>query len=187
MPKSVVLALLVVCSACAGSDSTDGEPSGPRASDASSAASAKAADAGNASTARATDAGSASSDKPSGTVDSGAVATFSAIYPLLFPAMTPARCNSCHGMPASQVSNGKLHMGTTQDAAYAALIDQASVSMDCAGMVLVKPGQPEASLLYLKGLDPPPCGSRMPLGGARLTAAQNEMIRSWIAAGAKND
>lgn len=185
MSKAVVFALLVFCSACAGSDTTDGEPSGPHASDASIGTSAKSSDA-----AKGGDAGGAHSDGASqGKADAGAAATFSAIYPLLFPAMTRAKCNTCHGMPASQVSNGKLFMGMTQDAAYAALFDKTSTSMDCGGMVLVKPGEPEASLFYLKGLDPPPCGSQMPLGpaSAHLSAAQSEMIHSWIAAGAKND
>jgi hypothetical protein len=119
------------------------------------------------------------------TEDSGA--KFSEIYPLLFPAGTAAKCNFCHSMNASNVSNGKLSMGMDKDAAYAALVGKSSVSAMCEGAELVVPGQPEMSLLYQKVSGTPPCGSRMPLGAGALPDNQVEMIRSWIAAGAKND
>ncbi|HVW24934.1 MAG TPA: hypothetical protein VHC69_06160 [Polyangiaceae bacterium] len=114
-------------------------------------------------------------------------ATFSQIYAMAFPSMTAPRCEFCHSMPPSDVGNGKLHLGTDQQTAYAALVGQTSMSARCGGHPLVVPNQPEMSLLYLKLSPNPPCGSRMPLGGTPFTDAQLEMVRSWIAAGAPND
>lgn len=126
---------------------------------------------------------SSSNDSPTQT------AKLSEIYPAIFPAMTPAKCNFCHSQPPSQVSNGKLHTGDEGDvaAAYAALVGQTSISRDCAGKSLVVPGKPEESLLYTKLTAKPPCGARMPFGGGALPDAQIEMVRSWIAAGASDD
>jgi hypothetical protein len=115
------------------------------------------------------------------------IGTFSAIYPMLFPADTNAKCNSCHSMPASDVSNGRLHMGTDKATAYASLVGQASTGSKCKGQTLVVPNQPDMSLLLQKVMDTPPCGERMPLGGPPLSDAQRDMVRSWIADGAKDD
>jgi len=121
--------------------------------------------------------------------DPPAAAKFSDIYAQIFPAMTPAKCNFCHSQPASQVSNGKLHTGAEGDieSAYAALVGQTSSSKDCSGKALVVPGKPEESLFYTKLTASPPCGARMPFGGGALPDTQIEMVRSWIAAGAKDD
>jgi hypothetical protein len=56
------------------------------------------------------------------------------------------------------------------------------------GMMRVVPSNPDASLLYnkLRGDMPPPCGNRMPPGGA-LCSATLEAIRMWIASGAANN
>jgi hypothetical protein len=117
----------------------------------------------------------------------GSAVTFSAIYPMLFPSETAPRCNFCHSMPASDTSNGNLRMGSDMAAAYAALVGKASTSSQCKGKALVVPRQPEMSLLLQKVSANPPCGSRMPIGGTPLSAAQIGMIRSWIAAGALED
>jgi hypothetical protein len=115
-------------------------------------------------------------------------ATFTEIHTALFPQETPAKCDACHGQPASQVSNGLLDMGRDDhDAAYAALIDHSSTSRDCAGMPYVVPGDPEGSLFYVKLLGDPECGERMPLGGGALPAGQIDMVRSWIMGGALDD
>jgi hypothetical protein len=114
-------------------------------------------------------------------------ATFTAIYAAVFPLGTTAQCNYCHDRPANQKSNGNLNMGHTQDAAYAALVGKTSQDTLCAGGTqLVVPGNPDASLFYAK-LTNPPCGERMPQGADPLTDAQLAMVKSWIAAGAKND
>ncbi len=116
-------------------------------------------------------------------------ATFTEIYPLIFPIETKAQCNFCHGLPSNDKSNGKLSMGIDQPTAYAALMATSSSSMCGSGSAvrdLVVPGDADNSLLFQK-LTTPPCGGRMPLGGSPLTAAELDQIRSWIEAGAKDD
>ena len=114
-------------------------------------------------------------------------ATFSAVYPMLFPADTAPKCNFCHSMPASDISNGLLHLGTDKETAYVALVGKAALGSKCKDRPLVVAGQPDMSLLVQKFAANPPCGEQMPQGGAPLTDAQVEQVRSWIAAGAKDD
>jgi hypothetical protein len=118
-----------------------------------------------------------------------APATFTDIYAVMFPLGTHGQCNYCHSVPANEISNGRLGMGETRAEAYAALVGRGSMSARCGGggARLVVPGDPNASLLYLKLSAAPACGDRMPQGASPLTAAQVEMVRSWIAAGAPND
>jgi hypothetical protein len=132
--------------------------------------------------------------KRSDPVDMGAAgsaaapaATFTQIYAMMFPMATNARCDACHSMPANDIANGNLEMGKTQLSAYTALVGRSSTSSRCMAQPLVVPNHPEMSLLFQKLSPTPPCGSRMPLGGAAFNDAQMEMIRSWIAAGAAND
>jgi len=113
--------------------------------------------------------------------------TFSEIYDTLFPPATNARCNFCHSMPASDISNGNLSTGMDRDSAYAALVGQKSTSSRCAGKPLVVPHEPGASLFLDKLAAKPTCGDRMPLGGMALSDDELELVRSWIAAGAIND
>jgi hypothetical protein len=122
-----------------------------------------------------------------GKTSSEPAATFSAIYSMMYPMETNARCNACHANPANDVGNGNLHMGMDRATAYSALVGKTSMSSRCMQRPLVVPGHPEMSLLMLKLSPSPPCGSRMPVGGNPFTDVQLEMIRSWIAAGAKND
>jgi hypothetical protein len=57
-----------------------------------------------------------------------------------------------------------------------------------AGKVYVIAGNAADSLLYQKvSMATPPCGDRMPLGYAALTAAESETVRAWIAGGALNN
>lgn len=130
---------------------------------------------------------SCSSGSSSSSSSNAPAATFSQIYPAIFPATTRAQCNFCHSLPPNERSNGKLSMGETRDAAYAALVGPKSVSAACGGKAYVVPGNPEESLFYTKVTTSPTCGDRMPLGGDPLSADQLEMIRSWIAAGAENN
>jgi outer membrane protein assembly factor BamB len=111
-------------------------------------------------------------------------ATFSAIYSELLT----KRCAGavCH---TGKSTGGSLSvMGTDASAARATLIDRQASSSDCssAGLPLVKAGEPDKSLLYLKVAGMPPCGSRMPPTGA-LAQAEIDRIRTWIANGAAND
>ena len=119
--------------------------------------------------------------------DNGPPGTFTEIYETILSTQTESRCNFCHSMPASQVSNGMFHTGKDQAETYASIMDRVSTSNACSGRSVIVPGDPEQSLLYLKIAGAPPCGNRMPLGGKALSATQVQMIRSWIAAGANND
>ncbi|HUS65910.1 MAG TPA: hypothetical protein VMZ28_15265 [Kofleriaceae bacterium] len=51
----------------------------------------------------------------------------------------------------------------------------------CGEMLLVAPGDPDASLLYVKLEPEPPCGSQMPLGGEPLDEVALGCVRDWIA------
>lgn len=54
-------------------------------------------------------------------------------------------------------------------------------AMGCPGELLVVPGHPERSVLYLKIAEElPKCGVRMPLGGARIGANEVECVAGWI-------
>lgn len=96
----------------------------------------------------------------------------------------PYGCASsyCHYLIA-----GPPALGPMQNT-YDHLVGVVSTEQGCGGMMLVVPGDPEQSLLYLKvSMDKPPCGNRMPsLGpqGAPLDPAHVELIRAWIAGGA---
>jgi hypothetical protein len=119
---------------------------------------------------------------------SGPPATFTQIYAEIFPLGTKGQCNYCHDRPANEISNGKLDMGHTQADAYTAIVGTTSASAKCGGgRHVVIAGDSSASLFFLKLEAMPSCGDRMPQGGTPLTDAQLEMVRSWIAAGAKND
>jgi hypothetical protein len=76
--------------------------------------------------------------------------------------------------------------------AYAVLVDVPAMGGDCepSGLVRVVPGDPEASLLYLKvrakrEAAAPPCGDPMPQGERPpITEAELAAIEGWILAGA---
>jgi hypothetical protein len=114
-------------------------------------------------------------------------ATFSDVYAMLFPRTTNAHCDMCHGLPPFDQSNGNLFTGMDRASTYAALVGKPSTSSMCGGRVFVVAGHPEQSLLLQKVMASPPCGLRMPNGGAALSDTQTEMIRSWIAGGALDD
>lgn len=89
----------------------------------------------------------------------------------------------CHG-----AGNDFLLM-STKGVAYSSTVGVLSHGPVCgdSGLTIVKTGDPDASLLYLKVTDPP-CGNRMP-GGYEpyLDARQTEQVRQWIAMGALNN
>jgi hypothetical protein len=69
---------------------------------------------------------------------------------------------------------------------YTSLYNQSST--ECAGRMLVKPGDPSGSYLMnkLEGVDM--CsGTAMPRGGAPLTSAQLATLSNWICQGAHNN
>ncbi|MCX5746640.1 MAG: hypothetical protein NT062_29540 [Proteobacteria bacterium] len=79
-----------------------------------------------------------------------------------------------------------LSTGMDQATAYTALVGMPSTGAMCQGLVLVTPGDPDASLWFQKFFDPP-CGDRMPLAGAKLNAAQLDQVRTWILEGAQDN
>ena len=118
------------------------------------------------------------------------------------------RCIGCHGPTAdggagSGISSGKLDLGTEPNA-YTNLVGAPAAGKACAtlggqGLVRVKPGDPNTSLLYNKlasndgdgGIillaDGGPsvlCGNPMPLHGHALAAADLGTIHDWIQQGA---
>jgi len=114
-------------------------------------------------------------------------ATWTEVYEMLFPMSTNGRCVACHGNPPNDVANGNLSVGMVKDSAYAALVGKHSTSSRCMQRAFVVPSAPDQSLLLNKLSANPACGSRMPLGGTPLNAAQLDTVRSWVAAGAKAD
>ena len=69
---------------------------------------------------------------------------------------------------------------------YSSLVNVTSAEL--APMKRVLPGQPNNSYIVLKLQgDPRITGERMPYGGPYLSASDIQMVRDWIAAGAKND
>ncbi len=99
-------------------------------------------------------------------------------------------CNSlfCHAGALA----GSLNLSPTQDDAYTALFNTAAAGDKCKGKTTMKrvtPGKPDQSLLYNKlSGKPPVCGLGMPPKPyTPATQAQINLVRDWIAAGAKND
>jgi hypothetical protein len=108
--------------------------------------------------------------------------SFSAVYKTVF---VSCQNKACHG--------GRDGLGLrmeTRDAAYASLINQpASETVGMCGgksLVLIVPGKPEASLVFLKVAGAPPCGGPMPPGGSP-TPDDVAQLKDWILAGAPNN
>jgi hypothetical protein len=80
---------------------------------------------------------------------------------------------SCHG---SADSSTGLDL---RSAAVAERLVGVPGSAACGERLLIDPNDPANSLLLLKLDEPPPCGSRMPLG-SELTAEQKACVRTWI-------
>lgn len=92
-----------------------------------------------------------------------------------------AACYRCHdpSMPDS--------VGTERSGLDLSSFDALRAGGGTTGTDIVSPEDPCGSLLYLKVLAGPPVGSRMPLGGAPLTAQQLDAIHDWVAEGATNN
>ena len=105
--------------------------------------------------------------------------------------LTPTCATSgCH---ASQNDGGyrQHQLVLEKSVAYASLVNAAPKNSNALkdGLLRVKPGKPDQSLLYHKLLQTPlhhasDYGNPMPLGGRLLTTGQIEFIRKWIEAGA---
>ncbi len=88
-------------------------------------------------------------------------------------------CAACHSPPAP---------AALLNLSYAALVN-VPATVDCPGMLRVKPGDPDNSVLFLS-LAGSSCGARMPQGNVTYydqNPAKLALIRSWIQAGAPNN
>lgn len=92
-------------------------------------------------------------------------------------AIADASCLACHSAAAAQ---GQLDLETNLHAATV------EVPSGNAGFVLVVPGSPDESLLYLKVANQPPSGTgtEMPPGSGGLPEDQLAIVRGWIEDGA---
>jgi hypothetical protein len=129
--------------------------------------------------------GSAMFPPPGGQVETGVFA--SEVAPIF-----SSRCGGsvCHGA-------GSPTLGLSLAGVQASVVREGVVgkpSAELPTMSLIEPGEPDQSWLYRKvsdNFDGVDCAiascTRMPLGGASLTADELERIRSWIATGATAD
>ncbi len=96
-----------------------------------------------------------------------------------------ARCIDCHRTGGLADFSG-IRMRLTAGQSRASLVNQASAQR--ADLTLVVPGDASNSLLWQKvALAAPPVGARMPLLSLPLPAAQIDLIRDWINAGAPDN
>jgi hypothetical protein len=114
---------------------------------------------------------------------SGIQPTFSSIQTNVFAGCaTP----SCHSTFAN-----RGNMILEHDSAYANLVGVPAFNDSAAhaGLLRVKPGDPDHSFLYVKISGQPPAaeGVRMPNSSFPLDAETISAIRTWIANGAKKD
>jgi hypothetical protein len=173
-PVFLAAAIVAACS------NTTSAP--PPASDGGVAPTPPASDSGADATPPASDSGADATPPAS---DSGVAPTFTNVY-----AVITARCTPCHTTPTGiGVVQGGLDM-TSRATALANLVGKPAAGIACAGKgTRVTPGQPDASIFYLKVSldDPSPCGSKMPLTGGPLAKSETDLFEAWITAGAKDD
>jgi hypothetical protein len=114
-------------------------------------------------------------------VPPGPAATFSDVNAIL-----GSKCSGCHQPSEGPLGDLDLSGG---DVAYEQLVDKAAAGSECgnSGLKRVVPGNPGASLLYIKLRPNPPCGEQMPEDEPPLSQAELDKIVSWIADGAKKN
>jgi uncharacterized membrane protein len=134
--------------------------------------------------------GCGSNDSASTPATSSSSTTPPPTFTNVYATVLSQRCAVCHAdAGAIGVTQGTLALGG-QSVAYASLVGVAASGSACAGHgTRVVPGQPSASLLYLKiSLDSPaPCGAKMPFEEPSLTRAETDLVAAWITAGARDD
>lgn len=111
--------------------------------------------------------------------DGGIAATFTNVQRLFSD-----QCLACHF--------GGTEVDLSPGHAWASLVNQPPLdAREACGGVLVEPGDPAASYLYVKLSSDTPCfGMRMPLGElgpTPLADCEVDLVRRWILAGAPND
>ena len=92
--------------------------------------------------------------------------------------------STCHDLQSQTAS-----LVLTAGRAYASLVNVSSIHAACASYQRVAPGQPASSFLVFKVVGSGTCfaGVRMPKDGAALSNASIQLVRDWIAQGAKNN
>jgi len=134
------------------------------------------------------DGGAGSAGSPTDGGEEGAAP--GASWTQVYTTVISQKCTPCHTTPnGGGISNGKLDM-STQEIAYANLVNAPAAGNACAGQgTRVVPGSAEDSLLYKKVSpgEAAPCGAKMPLGGPELSKDEADAIESWINAGALDD
>lgn len=106
--------------------------------------------------------------------------TFALVAERVLSNCTTRSCHSATGRRGDLV--------LTPDQAYQALVNvpAANEAAKAKGKVRVVPGKPDDSFLVQKLTTPAADeGARMPYGGDALPAQDLELVRAWIAAGAK--
>jgi hypothetical protein len=92
-----------------------------------------------------------------------------------------ANCVYCHNDPSKRLNLQYENL-------YARLVNAVAEKSpaNCPNRIVVVPGQPMSSLLYLKiaGKMPANCGARMPFGKPAVTAMELKTVFDWITAGA---
>lgn len=88
----------------------------------------------------------------------------------VLPVLTQSGCVGCHG------GTSGLQVGTV-----------ASLLAGGNHGPAIVPGKPDSSIMIQKIGPNPPFGDRMPQGGPYLSGATIQMIRTWVAEGAKDN
>jgi hypothetical protein len=133
-----------------------------------------------------TDASDEAQDDEAGDAADDVVHTYAPTFGAVYGEILSPVCAGlfCHG--ASETGNLPM---ATPDMAYAALVNVPAHGPNCAdsGLLRVAPGDPDASLLYLKVTNPP-CGLKMPPSyQPYLDDRETAQIANWIAMGARDD
>lgn len=95
-------------------------------------------------------------------------------------------CIRCH-VTGGFANNSGIPLRLIQGVSYGLLVNRTSVQNS--NWTLVEPEQPDVSLLYLKiSQTSPPIGRQMPWDkGTVVTPEEMELVRTWIAEGARNN
>ena len=107
-------------------------------------------------------------------------------FALLQSELFAQRCVGCHA-PGTPEANESGLVLTGADVFEALVgVAPANAAAASAGMLRVKPGNPDLSLLYhkLQRTTPVRYGAEMPLGGDPVSVGQLQFVREWIEAGA---
>ncbi len=183
---SLFASLAVSAAACSSSDTTPG-PSSSSSSSSSSGGSSSSSSSSGGSSSGGIDSGTDASDAgSSGDASDGAIdPTFTQV----FTTVLSGTCNGCHaaGHPTGLDMSSKA-LAYTNLVGKAAGTGGASPCATAGGETRVVASNPAGSLL-VKKIDhvAGTCGATMPLRGAKIANAKIDLVKAWIAAGAKND